>query len=258
MAPHFITRRMAKHLDHLRQIAHLHFAAPAFATWGEDPASSNGGNAASLLSSHRAVHLAQERLQLLGCNRSNTLFAASVCADEINHEHGDVCTAFEQHWGECFALGGLGGVPFTGLGGFRAFRDHVPHDGNLFILFAPHVGIAPDGSVGRYARRGQLITDRLSGTCGAAVAAMRLAREAAASTSEPLVRRANASTDPFADPMLDFQVQWLKARLGAQLTAPLQSGPVSRLENLCRYLEEWKGNHGERNTSAAIMRSLYL
>jgi hypothetical protein len=38
-------------------------------------------------------------------------------------------------------MGGLGGLPFVGKTGFKAYSSHVPKDGHIFILFAPHVGI---------------------------------------------------------------------------------------------------------------------
>jgi prophage DNA circulation protein len=33
----------------------------------------------------------------LGCNSENTLFAQSICPDEINHEEGDITTLFSKH-----------------------------------------------------------------------------------------------------------------------------------------------------------------
>jgi len=51
-------------------------------------------------------------------------------------------------------MGGLGGLPFIGKVGFGAYAAHVPKGGNLFVLFAPHVGITPDGTIGKYARDG--------------------------------------------------------------------------------------------------------
>ena len=65
-------------------------------------------------------------------------------------------------------MGGLGGLPFVGKVGFGAYSHHVPKDGHLFILFAPHVGLSPDGLVGKYARAGQ---DHLDSACGAAIGA---------------------------------------------------------------------------------------
>ena len=36
-----------------------------------------------------------------------------------------------KRWGEGFALGGLGGLPFAGKSGFRAYLHHVPDSGEL-------------------------------------------------------------------------------------------------------------------------------
>ena len=36
----------------------------------------------------------------------NTLFAQSVCPDEINHESGDITNLFSTHLGEVFHMGG--------------------------------------------------------------------------------------------------------------------------------------------------------
>jgi hypothetical protein len=46
-----------------------------------------------------------------------------------------------------------------------AFMHQIPDDGNLFVLFAPHVGISKMGKVGEYSRLGQKIDGK---ACGAA------------------------------------------------------------------------------------------
>ena len=46
--------------------------------------------------------------------------------------------------------------------------SHIPDDGNVVILFGPHVGISPEGEVGKFSRVGQ---KKLSTACGAAIAA---------------------------------------------------------------------------------------
>lgn len=51
-------------------------------------------------------------------------------------------------------MGGLGGIPFIGEVGYGAFSAHVPVGGNLFILFAPHVGVSSEGVIGNYSRPG--------------------------------------------------------------------------------------------------------
>lgn len=56
--------------------------------------------------------------------------------------------------GDEFNLGGLAGVPFVGKTGFGAFSHHVPVDGNILIVFGPHVGISPEGELGKTKRIG--------------------------------------------------------------------------------------------------------
>jgi len=115
-----------------------------------------------------AFRIINNTILSLGCNMDNTLFASSVCVDEINHHPSSLNRRLADYWGECFYMGGLGGIPFIGNTGFKAYSHHVPHNGNIFILFAPHVGVAPDGTIGKYARPGQ---EHLDSACGAAIGA---------------------------------------------------------------------------------------
>ena len=62
----------------------------------------------------------------IGVTAENTLFAQSVCPDEINHGPHDITNLFSSYMGEVFHLGGLGGIPFTGITGFNAFSHHIP------------------------------------------------------------------------------------------------------------------------------------
>jgi len=57
-------------------------------------------------------------------------------------------------WGNIFNMGGLSGIPFTGRIGFETFASHVPENGNIVVLFGPHVAIDGDGTVGKYKRYG--------------------------------------------------------------------------------------------------------
>ena len=68
-----------------------------------------------------------------------------------------------------FPLSGLAGLPFTGKTGWGAFSSHCPKDGNIVVLFAPHVGITDQGVVGMVKRQGQ---SQASSACGAAIAAL--------------------------------------------------------------------------------------
>jgi hypothetical protein len=98
------------------------------------------------------------------------LFADSTCPDEINHAdpESDVTALFQKRWGKHFPLGGLAGLPFTGKTGWHAFSSHVPVNGHIVVLFAPHVGIDYTGKVGSIYRSGQ---DCGSSACGAAIGA---------------------------------------------------------------------------------------
>jgi hypothetical protein len=90
----------------------------------------------------------------LGMAKENTLFAHSVCPDEINHDDGDITDCLRDHFNGVFSLGGLAGIPFSGKTGFAAYASHVPDSGNIFVLFAPHVAISEEGKIGYYHRRG--------------------------------------------------------------------------------------------------------
>lgn len=102
--------------------------------------------------------------------RENTVMAQSSCPDELNHNQSedDISLLMRQRWGEVFHLGGLAGVPFTGSTGWGAFSHHVPDDGNILVMYAPHVGITEDGTVGKVHRHGQ---SHGTSACGASVGA---------------------------------------------------------------------------------------
>jgi len=106
-----------------------------------------------------------------GFTADNTLFADCSCPDEVNHDdpEDDISSIFTKRWGEVFNLGGLAGLPFTGKTGWGAFSAHCPKDGNIVVLFAPHVGISSDGEVGKVYRTGQ---DHSSSACGASIGAL--------------------------------------------------------------------------------------
>ena len=103
-----------------------------------------------------------------GYTDDNTLFAQSVCPDEINHEEGDITDLFTKYCGEVFHMGGLAGIPFTGKVGFGAFSHHVPDGGHCAVLLAPHIGIDLEGNFGAHSREGQT---HAGSCCGAAVGA---------------------------------------------------------------------------------------
>ncbi|MCE7735575.1 MAG: hypothetical protein GPJ54_11900 [Candidatus Heimdallarchaeota archaeon] len=94
----------------------------------------------------------------------NTLFGTSCCPDEVN----EFVTNFKVRWGNKFPLAGLGGMPFTGMTGFNAFLSHMPDNGNLFVLFASHIGIDEHGEMGIIRRKGM---KNETPACGSVIAA---------------------------------------------------------------------------------------
>ena len=142
-----------------------------------------------------------------GYNAQNTLFATSTCPDEVNSQPGELIDLFKNRYGENFALGGLGGVPFTGKAGFSAYAHHVPTDGKMFVMFGPHVGIEFDGKVGQLQRVNQ---DEVSTACGAAVGAykaiMKMKKDSIDYELEEGV------SDYF-----DAQIEFIKLKLGEKL-----------------------------------------
>jgi len=116
-----------------------------------------------------------EELTKHGFTPQNTLMGQSVCADEVNHVHNSFTMMMKRKWGErqeAFNLGGLAGVPFAGKTGFGAFSHHIKDNGDLLVVFAPHVGLGhtEDGTieVGKLNRLGQSREYTVGAACGAA------------------------------------------------------------------------------------------
>lgn len=61
------------------------------------------------LSSAQILEKVAPVIEKRGYTDDNTLFAQSVCPDEINHEEGDITDLFTKYLGEVFHLGGLAG-----------------------------------------------------------------------------------------------------------------------------------------------------
>jgi len=104
----------------------------------------------------------------LGMVPGNTLFGSSLCPDEINNKKEGTLDQMTKYWGEQFPLGGLGGVPLVGKTGWGAFSHHTPDNGNIFVIYGPHVGVSEQGQVGKILRPGQ---DEVTSACGAFVGA---------------------------------------------------------------------------------------
>lgn len=152
-------------------------------------------------------------LRKRGFTPQNTLFAHSICSDEVNNRAEQLIPLMSRRWGEAFTLGGLAGLPFAGKSGFSAYFHHVPENGKLLIMFAPHVGIGPLGRIGALQRDGQ---DSISSACGAAVGAYKELQKQKAAPVDPvtvldLLKDEDTAID--FDPQLKTIVDLLKPRL---------------------------------------------
>ena len=161
------------------------------------------------MSSQQLVERIEAKLIEYGFNQETTLFGASLCPDEICHEPNDLPDLLAKRYSPGgaagFSLSGLGGVPFTGKTGFAAFSHHVPKDGQVLILFAPHVAISPNGEVGRYKREGQ---EGLSTACGACIGAL----NAVEAENGPTASSGNI---PHSDYQMETIIQHVRERFAA-------------------------------------------
>lgn len=109
----------------------------------------------------------------LGLPLHKVLLATSICSDDIvwvSDAEGPAKThrATRDLLGP-FELGGLAGLPFTGITGMAAYAQHIPDGGAGCIVYGPHIGITDDGLLGQVVRPGQ---QAASSACGALVLAV--------------------------------------------------------------------------------------
>jgi hypothetical protein len=108
-----------------------------------------------------------EKLSEKRLTKKNTLWATSVCSDEVNQSLHQLDEQFET-FGP-FILGGISGIPFAGKTGFKAFSSHIPDNGGALIIYGPHVGITQEGEIGKVHRAGQKLN---TSSCGSVIGAL--------------------------------------------------------------------------------------
>ena len=89
------------------------------------------------------------------------LLGASLCVDDIIYTKN---FRLNPKVKGPFNLGGLAGLPFTGTSGLGAFAHHIPDDGVMLLLIAPHIGYSESKGWGYILRHEQ---DHASTCCGA-------------------------------------------------------------------------------------------
>merc|ERR1711939_122489 len=114
-------------------------------------------------------------------------------------------------WGEAFPLGGISGVPFVGKTGFKAFSQHAPDGGNIFLMYGPHISVDKDGRIGQYTRQRPVFIDAYNQCCAGRL-------------------------EDNSDDEQDMQQSWLRERLAAvrsdiqQANEPMASLAVHMFE----------------------------
>lgn len=99
------------------------------------------------------------------------LLGQSACMDDVINTK----TPFANHEVKGpFNLGGLAGLPFTGITGYNAFAHHVPEKGTALIFVGSHIGYSKKDGWGMIEREGQHET---TACCGAIVQALEKLKE---------------------------------------------------------------------------------
>ncbi len=97
----------------------------------------------------------------------STIWATSFCSDEVTNLFAPFYDLFAGPGP--FILGGLCGIPFSGITGMKAFLSHAPSHGAVLILYGPHIGISEDGQMGRVNRQNQFASSKCCGSLSAAL-----------------------------------------------------------------------------------------
>lgn len=150
------------------------------------------------LSEHQLANQLTFILSQHGYCKKTTLLATSLCCDEVNRGLED---ELRQKFDDNFSIGGLCGFPFGGLTSFGSMAHHIPEDGSCVILYAPHVGIDWDGTVGKTNRRGHAGS---GACCGPAQAALHYVGA---------VRAGDRQEADVPDSILDAQQTWIEKTL---------------------------------------------
>lgn len=106
-----------------------------------------------------------DHLNRFGISTKSMLWGQSICVDDITNTKNKLNPEIKGP----FNIGGLAGLPFTGVTGLDAFAHHVPEDGTAILFVAPHIGYHEKEGWGMLLRHEQ---HHPSSCCGALVAAL--------------------------------------------------------------------------------------
>ena len=103
------------------------------------------------ITAHQLARSLDVLLKPKGFCKETTLLTTSFDCDEVCRDLED---ELRSAYGQNFSMGGIGGFPFGGCTAFGAMGHHIPINGQVLIVFGPHVGIDFDGVIGKINRRG--------------------------------------------------------------------------------------------------------
>lgn len=103
------------------------------------------------ITAHQLARALNVILEPKGFDKDTTLLTTSFDCDEVCRDLED---ELRSVYGQNFTMGGIGGFPFGGCTAFGAMGHHIPTNGQVLIVFGPHVGIDFDGVIGKVNRRG--------------------------------------------------------------------------------------------------------
>ena len=102
------------------------------------------------------------------------LLVNSVCADDIIAVRASETPSHKAKINNDFlgpfSMGGLAGLPYSGLTGMSTVGHHIPDRGSVLIAYGPHIGISDQGELGKMLRPGQTCD---SSACGALTLALK-------------------------------------------------------------------------------------
>lgn len=113
--------------------------------------------------------------------QDKVLLVTSVCADDIVAENeskqdanercptSSIRKGLENDFLGPFSMGGLAGLPYSGLTGMKTVGSHIPDEGSVLIAYGPHIGFSDEGVLGDLRRPGKR---DMSHACGALLQAV--------------------------------------------------------------------------------------
>jgi hypothetical protein len=118
------------------------------------------------------------RAALADCGHSidpdKVLLVTSLCADDIIALRGPETPShkikIKNDFLGPFFMGGLAGLPYSGLTGMLTVGHHIPDGGSVLVAYGPHIGLSDQGEPGKLLRPGQQVE---SPACGALALALR-------------------------------------------------------------------------------------